>query len=71
MMLRVDYVERKHCACFASLSVLRISCSILIWGQRTKYATESVSLGFKQLTKWGSITGAAVLEPEIRRFDEA
>jgi hypothetical protein len=39
--------------------------------QRTKYATECVSLGFKQLTKCGSITGAAVLELEVGRFDEA
>jgi len=39
--------------------------------QRTKYATENVSLGYKQVTKCGSITGAAVLELEIGRFDEA
>jgi hypothetical protein len=39
--------------------------------QRTKYVTENVSLGFKQLAKWGSITGTDVLELEIGRFDEA
>jgi hypothetical protein len=71
MMVRVDYVERKRCACFASLSFLGITCFVFIWVQRTKYATQNVSLGFKQLTKCGSITGAAVLELEIGRFNEA
>jgi hypothetical protein len=48
-----------------------IAYFVFIWGQRTKYATGKVPLGFKQLTKWGSITGAAVSELEIGRFDEA
>jgi hypothetical protein len=59
------------CPCFASLSLLGIACFVFVWVQRTKYATENVSLGFKQLTKCGSITGGAVLELEIGRFDEA
>jgi len=71
MMVRVDCVERKRCACFASLSFFGIACFVFIWVQRTKYDSENISLGFKQLTKCGSITGAAVLELEIGRFDEA
>jgi hypothetical protein len=37
----------------------------------SKICYRKVPLGFKQLTKWGSITGAAVSELEIGRFDEA
>ena len=29
----------------------------IMWEQGAKYATGKVSLGFKELTKWGSITG--------------
>jgi hypothetical protein len=48
-----------------------IGCFVFIWVQRIKFATENVSLGFKQLTKCESITGAAVLELEKGQFDEA
>lgn len=70
-MLRADYVERKRCACSASLSFLWIACFVFTWVQRRKYGTENISLLFKQLTKCASITGAAVLELQIGRFDEA
>jgi len=62
---------KKTLRLFASLSFLGIACFVFTWVQRTEYDTENVFLGFKQLTKCGSITGAAVLELETGRFDEA